>query len=149
VGTIEDLVRDLRGFDANAEVAKALKKELAKPVPSVVEEIRVHAEAILPGGNGLGEWVAESNITGVVKLSGRTASVKLRASRNSLGGKSDLKAIDRGRVMAPSWGRRKRGQWHLQLVVPGWFTDAPADTREWVAAIDRGVDEALDVIRRG
>lgn len=150
MGTIDDLVRDLRGFDANATVAKALRKQLQKSAQPVVTKVRAHARALLPAGGGLGEWVAATRFTTRVRLSGRTVALKIVGGRSSASGKkSDVNRIDQGKVRHPEWGRRGRGQWHTQAVPEGFFTDPVRDATEWPAAVDRAVDEALDVIRRG
>lgn len=143
------LARDLRGFNANAEVAKALRKELAKPVPAAKENIRKNAIAILPKAGGLGDWVAATKITHTVRLAGHTVSIKLIGGRSSATGKkSDVRSIDEGSTRHPSWGRRGRGQWHAQAVTAGFFTDPVRDDVAWLAAAERAVDLALEKLRR-
>jgi hypothetical protein len=142
--SISKLARDLRGFNANAEIVKALRKEINKPVPEVRRKIRASAMAILPAGGGLNAWVAAGRVSSIVKVSFRTVTVELRGGRNSINKKkSDFDAIDRGRVRHPSWGRRWEGQWHNQLVEPKFFSGPAGEESQWAKAIDAAVDSAL------
>lgn len=146
--SIAKLARDLRGFNADEEVVKALRQEIVKPVPAVRKKIRASAIAILPSSGGLNVWVAASRITSSVKVGGHSVTVTLRGGRSSASGKqSDINAIDRGRVRHPSWGRRGRGQWHNQVVAPKFFTRPASETSEWARAIDVAVSNALRTLR--
>jgi hypothetical protein len=149
MGSIDALVRDLRGFSARGEVIKQLRKRIREPVPTVRRAIKSEAVAILPHSGGLGKWVAATRITATIKINSRTARVTLKGGRNSKRGRSDIRAIDRGRVRAPSWGHRGPGAWHTESVPAGFFTRPAAEAHEWRAAIDAAADEALDTIRRG
>lgn len=149
MGTLDALIRDLRKFEGRKEVVKQLRKEIRKPIPAVRKAIKRAALDTLPHRGGLGVWVSKTKITAAIKLSGRSAGVKLKAGRNSAGGRSDMKAINRGRVRAPSWGRRTRASWHTQTVPAGYFTDTAADASEWRAAAVSAVDNALQTIARG
>jgi hypothetical protein len=149
VGTLDQLIVDLRRFEARKDVVKELRKEIRKPVPAVRKAIKKRARATLPKSGGLNRWVASTRITAQVKLSGSAAGVRLRGARKSLKGKSDVNAINRGRVRHPSWGRRGRGQWHVQRVEPGFFTKPSAETDEWRKACVRALNQATEVVRRG
>lgn len=140
MGDINTLVRSLRGLDA--EVIKELRAELRKPVPVVRNRIKMTARTTLPRSGGLGDWVAGTKITAAVTLAGRAAGIRLRGGRRSTRAQSDIRAIDRGRVRHPSWGRRGRGQWHTQMVTPGFFTRTAAESPEWDTAIRAAVDRA-------
>ena len=49
----------------------------------------------------------------------------------------------------PSWGRRWDGQWHTQLVPPGFFTDPATEQADTVQRVTTdAVDRAFDQIRR-
>lgn len=146
MGDIGVLVASLRAFERNSTLIKEVRAELRQPVPIVRERIKAVAVATLPETGGLGDWVAGTRITAQVTLKGRDAGVRMRGGRNSKGSRSDIRAIDRGRVRHPSWGRRGRGEWHTQDVVPGFFTDTAAQAPEWDAAIERGVARALKAI---
>jgi hypothetical protein len=149
VGSLDDLIRDLRRFEGRREVVKQLRKEIRKPLPAVRKAIRRRALDTLPAGGGLNVWVSKIGITAQIRVSGRSAGVKLRGGRNSSGGRSDIRAIDRGRVRHPSWGRRGRGQWHTQAVAASFFTEPATAAREWRQACVAAVDNATAMIRRG
>lgn len=150
MGSIDDLIRDLRQFEGRKEVVKQLRKRLREPVPAVRKEIKARALSTLPRSGGLNVWVSKTRITAQVKVSSRSLTVKLRGGRNSSTGKrSDMRRIDRGRLRHPSWGRRGAGQWHTQTVEDGFFTIPAANAQGWRFACIRAVDEATEVIRRG
>lgn len=149
MGTLDALIRDLRKFEGRKDVVHALRKEIRQPLPAVRKAIKRAALDTLPRRGGLGVWVAKTRITTTIKLSGRSAGVKLKGGRSSTRGRSDIKAIDRGRVRAPSWGRRTRASWHTQSVPAGYFTDTAAKAHEWRAAAVKAVDKALETIARG
>lgn len=149
MGSIEALVRDLRGFSGRGEVVKALRKRIREPVPAVRRSIKREAVAILPRSGGLGKWVASTRITAQIRITSRTARVTLKGGRNSKRGRSDIRAIDRGRVRAPSWGHRGPRAWHAESVASGFFTRPAAEAHEWRAAIDAAAEAALETIRRG
>ena len=140
------LARDLKGVANKKEILKALRKELKEPVPKVRAGIRAEALRILPGRGGLGAWVAKARIAASVKVNtGRSAGITLKAGRNSQGQRSDLDAIDRGRVRAPSWGRRTRASWHTQQVAPGFMSDTVAEkyAADWTRAASDAVDKVV------
>jgi hypothetical protein len=148
-GSLAELVRDLKGFEARKEVTRQLRKELRAPIPGVRAAIRRRALATMPRRGGLNRWVAQVRVTAAVKFSGRSAGVRLKGGRNSTGGRSDIRAIDRGRVRAPSWGRRSRGAWHNQTVPAGFFTGPATEVDQWRDACVKAVDNALETISRG
>jgi hypothetical protein len=147
--SLDSLIRDLRKFDDRKEVVRQLRTEIRKPVPEVRKLIKARALATLPKGGGLNAWVSKIRITVQIKLEGRAAGVRLKGGRNSSGGRSDTKAIDSGKVRAPSWGHRGKGAWHNQSVTAGFFTKPTTATGPWRDACVRAADQALDVIRRG
>jgi hypothetical protein len=147
--SIDRLLRDLQGFERRREVVKALRKEIRKPVPDVRKAIRRRALASLPKRGGLNRWAAKSRITAQVRVTARSMRVGLKAGRNSTGGRSDIRRMDKGRVRAPSWGHRGRGDWHTQRVTAGFVTEPSAERRQWRGAILDAVDSALATIRRG
>ena len=130
-------------------VEKDVKRELFKAVSSATKpvkaEIRESARRTLPRKGGLNEWVAGAKVTTRQSYSGRNPGVTIKAERDkfksvSVGGKrskkrlpgtfgkkSDLGAINRGRVMHPYYGRARKvegnGLYGPQMVRPGFFTD--------------------------
>lgn len=149
MGDIQALVRDLRNFSARKEVIRQLRADIRGPVPAVRADIKKNAVAVLPSSGGLGKWVASSRITAVVRITGYSARVQLRGGRNSSKKRSDIRAIDRGRVRHPAWGRRGKGQWSTQTVHDRFFTDPATGSPLWDHTINRAVDRAFDAIRRG
>lgn len=147
--SVDHLVRELRAFDGRREIVKAIGKGVRRGLPAVRRAIRARAVEVLPHRGGLGRWVAKGSITATVKLRARSGTIKLKGGRNSAGARSDIKAIDAGRVRAPSWGRRYGNSWHNQAVTPGFFTETAASAKDWHDDVDRAVDDALDQIRRG
>lgn len=147
--SVDELVRELRAFDGRREIVKAASKGFRKAVNPLRAKIRTAALDTLPKRGGLNVWVSRTRITTQIRLSGRKAGVKLKGGRNSLGGRSDIKRIDAGRVRAPSWGHRSRASWHTVTVTPGFFTKTAAEDTEVPAAVGDEVDRALDQIRRG
>lgn len=149
MGSLDELVRDIRRFDRRKEVVKALRAKIRQPVPGVRRAIKARALATLPRRGGLNVWVSRTRVSAVVRLAGRTAGVRLKGSRKSLNDKSDLRRLDLGTVRAPSWGRRTTGAWHTQRVTPGYFSKPSTETEAWRNACLEAVDEAVEVIRRG
>lgn len=146
----ERLVAELRAFQNRGEVIKAMKAGIRKPVPAVRKKIRANALGTLPKGGGLNEWVSKIRINVEVKLTGyKRVGIRLKGGRNSKGARSDVNAIDRGRVRAPSWGHRTAASWHSQTVPAGFFTKPASEASEWREAVDAEIDHALDQIRRG
>lgn len=146
---IDAFRRELRGFADRKVVLRELRKGIREPFPAVRKRIRATAVDILPHKGGLNEWAARIRITLSVKVSGRRVRVTVSGGRNSRGGVSDIRALDRGRVRHPSWGRKGPGEWHTEQVPDGFFTDTVADSPEWLNAVDASFDRALDTIRRG
>lgn len=140
--SLRQLIRDLKKFEGRKEIVKALRKEIRKPVPGVRKAIRARALSTLPASGGLAAWVAKTRITVKIKLSGRAAGVTLVGGRNSRGGRTDVNAIDRGRLRAPNWGNPARG-WHEQTVTDGFFTQPAGEADQWQAACVEAVDNAL------
>lgn len=147
--SLEQFGRELRAFRDRKVILRELRVGIRKPFPAVRKRIKDRAVSTLPSGGGLGKWAASTRITLVTRFSGRKAGVTVKGGRNSAGGRSDLRALDRGRVRAPSWGRRGRGEWHTQTVPSGFFTEPVAEAKEWREEIVHAVDSATEQIRRG
>lgn len=145
----EAMARELRAFDGRREIVKAMRRGLTRISRPAVKDVRAHAITILPASGGLGAWVARATIGVRIGYTSRTAGVRIRGSRKSLKDKSDLTAIDAGRVRAPTFGHRGRKAWHTQAVTPGWFTDPLASNTDWRGAVDAEIDKALEPLRRG
>lgn len=139
----------LAAFEDKREVLKAMRRAIRPPAKDIIQAIKRRAVEILPHAGGLGAWVAELKVGTSISINGRRVRLRLRGSRNSLRDVSDLDAIDRGRVRAPSWGRRNPPAWHLEAVPSGFFTDTARDNADLVQhAIADSVDNAFDQLRR-
>lgn len=152
MGSLDELIRDLRHFDRRREVTNHLARELRKPVPDVRKAIRQRAIDILPRRGGFGVWVSKLSITAQVKLQGRNAGVRLKGKRKGYPDdepKVDLRRLDQGMARHPSWGRRAKSDWHLQRVTPGFFTGPASEVDQWRDAAIKAIDNAVEVIRRG
>jgi hypothetical protein len=145
----EQLAAELRAFDGRRQIVRALRRGLSRVSRPALKQVRAHAVAILPSSGGLGAWVAAARMQTKIGYTSRSAGVRLRGTRKSTKGRSDLVSVDAGMVRAPAWGRRSRGSWHSQPVPAGWWSDPLSGNDEWRAAADAEVDAALDIIRRG
>ena len=140
----------LKAFDDRRELVKAMRGAIREPVPQIRKAVKDRAVESLPHRGGLGRWVASSRLSAAVQVNSRRVRMRIRAGRNSAGSRSDISAIDRGRVRAPSWGHKGIGAWHTQAVPSGFFTKPAEDAAGRVfEAIDGAVDLALDELRRG
>jgi hypothetical protein len=128
------LAAGLLAADQRRVVVAALRAELRRPLPAVRRAVRATALRQLPHRGGLGAWVAAARIGATVRATARTVTARIHTDRASLRGRSDLAAIDRGRVRAPAWGNRTA--WHTQRVAPGYFTrTVTVDAqRQWLDA---------------
>lgn len=139
--------REIGQLIAEQRVLDELRTELRKPVPVVRKAIRQRALATLPRGGGLNKWAAAIQVKAKQEVLGKTVRVKLTGGRNSAGGRSDIRRMDKGNVRHPTFGNRGKGMWHLIVVTPGFFTEPVTESDEWSAAADRALDRALDRIR--
>jgi len=147
--SFDELVRELKAFDNRREIQNACARGIRKAVKPATKAVKKAALGTLPKRGGLNVWVNKIRITAQFRFAGRKAGMKLKGGRNSQGGRSDITALDRGRVRAPSWGRRTRASWHTVTVTPGFFTKTLADTPDWREGVESEVDQALNTLRRG
>jgi hypothetical protein len=144
------LIADLKGVTDRKDILKEVRRTIRGPLPGTRKAIKTSAMRNLPSGNGLNAWVAALRITAKITLTASRVAVNIKGGRNSSGARSDIKAIDRGRVRHPSWGRRGAGQWHNQTVVPGFFTETVEGRRgEFVEAVDKGASIVVERLNRG
>lgn len=145
--SVDAFVRELRGFSQRAEIVKQLRTDMRAPLPEVRKKVKARALSTLPKRGGLNKWASRTRITAKITVTGRAVRVRVRGARKSLGGESDISALDRGRVRHPSWGRRYRGQWHVQRVTEGFFSVPVSEDDQWREACLAAVDRALETIR--
>ena len=146
------LIADLKKTTDSKAVLKEVRRTIRGPLPATRRAIKSSALRTLPSSNGLAAWVAATKVTAKITLTASRVAVNIRGGRNSAGSKkrSDINAIDRGRVRHPSWGRRGPGQWHNQTVVPGFFTKTVEERRpEFVEAVDKGASIVVERLNRG
>lgn len=143
--------RELKAFDDRRVILKQLRKDIRQPVPKLRQSIKANALSTLPKRGGLNKWVANTRVTAQIRVTSRTVTVKVKGGRNSQSGRSDVNAIDRGRVRAPSWpAQSNRRRWHSQTVAPGFWTKAVDKERAgWLNVIEQAVDDATATIRGG
>lgn len=145
--SVDAFVRELRGFSQRAEIVKQLRTDMRAPLPEVRKKVKARALDTLPKQGGLNKWASRTRITAKITVTGRAVRVRVRGARKSLGGESDIGALDRGRVRHPSWGRRYRGQWHIQRVTEGFFSVPVSEDDQWREACLAAIDKALETIR--
>lgn len=140
---------DVRVTGANelARVAKVLRrigandlrKELLRAIRTggadAVKDVRSNASDSLPRGGGLADLMASSKIGVRTRLSGNSASVKIRAERGE--------QVDRGTARHPVFGNPK--VWASNDVRPGWFTQPLEDS---APEFRTDIERALDKIKR-
>jgi hypothetical protein len=144
--TIPGLIRNIRRFNERNAVVEHVRRTIDEPFAAARAAMRARMLAVLPHRGGLGAWAAASHIHPSVRATGNRVSAELQVSRRSLRGPADLRALDRGRVRHPSWGRRAPGEWHTQLVAPKTITGPLTEVEQWRDAVARGVDEAVDTL---
>lgn len=148
-GTIDRLVRDLKGHEQRKVVLAKLRSTLREPLPRVRVAVRAAAVQMLPRQGGLGTWVAASRVGLSVRVTSRSVRVTVRAGRRSDGAKSDIDAIDRGNVRHPVFGSPLT--WSRQTVPAGFFsttlTEGPLDW--WRAAAVKAAEQAVDDLSNG
>lgn len=120
---LQALGRAVRAADPT--VRRELFAAVQRATRPVKDEIKVSARQTFPAGGGLNEWVAALGVKTKTSLSGRRAGVVITGTldnkRHSVrraggrrrktrktgtfGARADLRALNRGRVMHPAWGR--------------------------------------------
>ena len=146
--TIAALCRDLRDLERR-DIQRRLRANLRRPLPAVRAAVKARCLAVLPKRGGLNRWAAKAKVDFEIVYVGAGAGVRLVVHRRSMRGESDLKALDRGRVRHPSWGRRGRGQWHTQRVPPKVYSGPLTEVTRWRRAAAVAVDEAVERVGRG
>lgn len=146
--TLETLRRRLVRFNAGT-VVREVQREIDEPLPLMRTRVQASALSKLPHRGGLAAWAAAAHLTSAVHAIGDTVTATLKIHRTSMHKPSDLRALDRGRVRHPAWGRRRGSDWHIQLVAPKVYSEPITASPEWRRAVVRACDRASDVIRHG
>lgn len=134
----------LRELGDGNTIPREIGREIRAEVPPLRDAVELAALVLLPKSGGLNRWVAASKVRASISYGARRAGVRLVGSRNSQGGKSDLRGIDSGTVRAPNYGNRAN-KWHSQAVRPGYFTQtlARVGTDRMKAASQRAIRSAV------
>lgn len=146
--TLATLRRRLIRFN-RGEVVRRVQREIDKPLPLIRAKVKASALAKLPHRGGLAAWAAAAKLTAEVAVTGNTVTAALKVHRYSQRGESDLRALDRGRVRHPAWGRRSHDDWHIQMVTPRVYSEPITESDAWRAAVERGCEAATGVIEYG
>lgn len=144
---IQAIAIALRHMGEDRTIINEMTKRIRRAAGPLRAAVKSMARAILPKLGGLGVWVSRANIRVSVKRSSRYAGVSLFVGKDSIHGRTDMVAIDAGKVRHPTYGNRKH--WSLQAVTPGFATNVmhgsaadrfQADT---LAAVDAAVAQVL------
>ena len=146
--TLATLTQRLQRFNAGA-VPREVQRRLDEPLPQIRAKVKASALTKMPSRGGLAAWAAAAHVTAQVQRFGDKVTAHLKVHRTSLYRASDLRALDRGRVRHPSWGRRGTDDWHIQLVKPKVYSEPIAESPEWRRAVVDACGSATDVIRHG
>ncbi len=151
---IEELAALARELKDAGEVGlrKEMYQGLGRAGKPMKAEARKGALEDLPKEGGLAEEIAASRFSVRNSLLGRNPRITItgKGRTNDSGREHDLRAMDRGRIRHPSWGRRGARDWKTQTVRPGWFTErmekaAPLARDE----LQKAVDSILRKLGRG
>lgn len=133
----------------HGEIVRQVRQEIDKPLPLIRVKVKASALGKLPKSGGLAAWAAAAHLTAQVTVSGDTVTAHLKVHRTSLFKASDLRALDRGRVRHPAWGRRHSSAWSIQTVTPKAYSQPITESREWAVAVERGCRAAAGVVEHG
>lgn len=150
------------------ELKRQLYRAVSRATKPAKAEIKKSAISVLPHGGGLNKWAATLTVTTRQYYQGKGAGVLIKGGKNSktktikpgfigplqpgqkrtrktrrkgtFGAKADMDALNRGRVMHPTWGR---GPLRGPQMVPKGFFDKPLQgpvsdrmRKEILAALD-------------
>jgi hypothetical protein len=122
------------------EMLRKVERAIKDAVQPLPDASRRRALTRLPRRGGLAARVASADLTVVPYVHGDRVGAVIM-SRAGVSRLKDLNAINRGRVMHPSFGHRP---WILQMVQPGWFTEPiKAGLPEVRAAVKAAVRDAI------
>ena len=146
--SLATLHRRLLRFN-HGEVVRQVRRELDGPLPIIRARVKASALSKLPHRGGLAAWAAAVKLTAEVSARGNTVTAAIKIHRYSMRGESDLRALDRGRVRHPAWGRRSHDDWSIQMVTPKVYSEPITASPEWHIAVERACERAVGVIENG
>lgn len=121
---LQALGKALKGADK--DIRREMYKAAQRATRPVKDEIKASARVTLPARGGLNEWTAALGIKTKTSLGGRTVGIFITAALDNkkktvpkttgkgrrktrragtFGPIADLRALNRGRIMHPAWGR--------------------------------------------
>jgi len=138
----------LRHLGTDRTIVNEMASEIRKASKPMAKAITDSALEHLPKRGGLNQWVAEAKVRTSIRRGTRTAGIRFVVSHTSLRGKTDMAAINRGKLRHPVYGNRRK--WVLQAVEPG-FGDKALEgpiADEFRAAAGRAIDKAVERVVR-
>jgi hypothetical protein len=129
---LADLLKRVGGNELRKDMLRGLR-EAGKPLARAAEEA---ARAKLPRGGGLNEWVAGSKFAIRTKTTGKSAGIRVVATKRG----HDLVGMNEGVVRHPVFGGPG---WSVTKIKPRWWQDA---IEGHAAAARERLGEVLDDI---
>ncbi len=140
------LGKAVRKLGTDRTVLKHLNRRIRTGFKDTRKELKTSARDTLPRRGGLGKWVASASVRVSIRRAANTAGVQVVMGRNSAGKRTDMRAIERGKVRHPTWGHKP---WTPQRVPEGFASkvfEGPAAAEFHglvIASIDDAVAEVL------
>lgn len=128
------VAKALGTWGASNNLRKALLRSIRIEGADSIAKVRGSAASTLPTSGGLAQELARGKISIRTRLSGTSASVKVRSERGA--------SADTGTLRHPVF---KTGRWVSQQVRPGWFTEPLEDS---APEFHKGLERVIDKIRR-
>ena len=120
---------------ADKTIQRALRKRLAEAGKPAAQDVIDEASAQLPARGGLSRWVGASKPS----LSMSATRLAIKIGRGNAGRRrSDINAMNRGRLRHPVYGNRR--SWVTQSIPAGLFE------RAWERQADRVVEDVAVVL---
>lgn len=120
---------------AHGEAFRGVRKAMVRETLDLRKRIRGAALGTLPHKGGLNKWAAVMP-TLIARDYHNGVTVTIRMQR----GHHDFKALDKGRIRHPLFGKRGKGDWFTQTFPSGFFTN---ETERLRPQIQHAVEEAV------
>ncbi len=138
-----ELYQAFRGADK--VIQRSFRKRLVEAGKPLAEAVIAEAPDVLPSRGGLAAWLRTARPT--LALTQTRLGIKIGGPSGSrTGKKSDIGAINRGRLRHPVYARPgRRAGWANQRVKPDAYTDAWMDRADDAAeAVASVLDDIID-----
>lgn len=142
------LGKAVRKLGADRIVLKHLNQRIRAGFKDTRQELKASAKSTLPRRGGLGKWVASASVRVAIRRGANTAGVQVVMGRNSAGKRTDMRAIERGKVRHPTWGHKP---WTPQTVPAGFAArvfEGPT-AAEFHGLVVASIDDAVAEVLRG